>query len=909
MPKLPASGPVAIGLRLYRALARAFPYEFLTVYGEELDQITEDAIEPIWRRHGILGLARLLADLAIRIPAEYLAEFRKDVRYGCRMLAASPGFTAVALLSLSLGIAVAASAFSEMNAAVLRDLPGVPDPGRLVAMQAPASYPAFERFRQRTDLFASAFAYLAPVPFGVTLNGHTERTAGHIVSPGYFSTLGIHPVLGRFPDGDAAAASVVVSYRFWQRRLASDPSIVGKALDINGRPFTIVAVGPKDFLGAGPMVFFADLWLSTRIDPQVAPELAGDVLSRRDRKVFNVVGRLNPGVTTAHAEAELDTVARQFEQAFGEEDKNQKGFRMTLLNGGKMFPVRSQDLPMVTVLPIVLVSLVLLIACSNVANMMLARSAGRRKEVAIRLALGAGRARLIRQLLTESMLIAIGAGVLGFLLTIWFMRMASQVRMPFPMPVAYDAMPDARVLIFSFVLTLLTGMAFGLVPALQGTRPDLAAAIKEGGSVQLRRHRRLSLRNLLVLSQVAGSLSLLLVTSLLVIGFRRSVGIDVGFDPQHIFVISLDPVRDGYSGARAAVFFEKLLDRVQRLPGVAAASFTDKAPMTISGQGTLTFSSAGDGKVTGTAAQCVVGKDYFDVLGIPILSGRGFRKEDEANQSTSVIVSEAVVRHLWNGEYAIGRRIDAGDNPANTKPNKLAGMGSFDHRVRVAGKGLEVVGVVKDVRSDIGLEKPGPAIYFPLHAADYAQPSLNGVTLMVRATPGSGDVLGAVRREIAAMDGRITPFNARGMTEQVDNVVGIMHIAVWIYGAIGFFGLILASVGLAGVTAYSVTQRSREIGIRVALGATRADVLALVMKEGMVLVCLGSAIGLVMASGATRVLSAFFSAISRTVGNGFADPVLLIGAPLLLALLALVACYVPARRSTGIDPVAALRQE
>src|SRR5579863_14230 len=326
---------VALSLRLYRALARAFPFEFKNVYEDELLQVTEDAIESIWRRHGTLGLVRLLADVAIRVPAEHCAELSQDVRYGLRMLAASPGFTAVALISLGLGICVATSAFSELNAVILRDIPSVSEPDRLVAVQAPTSFPTYKQYRERGDLFSSTFAYVAPVPFGVMQSGHTERTWGHLVTPSYFSTLGIRPALGSFFSDDQRSSQgdgVVVSYRFWQHHLGFDPGAIGKTLRVNGRPCTIMGVAPKDFLGASPLIFYADLWLPIRESPgpPIAPELSGDALNRRDLTMFLVVGRLQPGVTVARAEAEMDTVARQFQLSYREEDKRQKGRRVVL---------------------------------------------------------------------------------------------------------------------------------------------------------------------------------------------------------------------------------------------------------------------------------------------------------------------------------------------------------------------------------------------------------------------------------------------------------------------------------------------------------------------------------------------------------------------------------------------------
>jgi predicted permease len=584
-----------------------------------------------------------------------------------------------------------------------------------------------------------------------------------------------------------------------------------------------------------------------------------------------------------------------------------------LLPAGKLLPVRKQDLPFLTGFFTVLGGMILLIASSNVANMLLARAADRRREIAVRLALGAGRARLIRQLLTESMLVAAAAGVLGFLMATWIMHLASHEKMPFPMPLALHLEPDGRVLLFTLALAAFTGFAFGLAPALQATRTDLTPALKEGGNIRLRRYRRLSLRNTLMVSQVAGSLMLLLITGFLVIGHQRMTGLDVGFDPRRLYLLSLDPVRDGYSGSRAADFFQKVLDRVRKLPSVTSASLADSVPMTMIGKPGVTFSVVGPGnsKVILSGRKYDVSRDFFDTLGVSIVRGRGFRKEDEENGSTAVIVSERLVRDCWKGEDPLGRHIEVG---AESIPGfMLPSKGSpGDRGPRMSGKPrvLEVVGVARDVRDGlnmVGADTP-PAIYIPLQPADFARSSLQGVTLMVRAVPGV-DVVGAVRREIAAMDDQLAPFKARSMPDQIEEMMYPVWVALWTYGCIGIFGLILASVGLAGVTAYSVTQRRREIGIRVALGATSNDVLGLVMKEGAVLVAIGTVIGLAGARVGMRILSAAMSPIARASGASASDPVLLVGAPALLAALAMVACYLPARKSMRIDPAVTLRQE
>ncbi len=888
--------PVTVSLRLYRALANAFPHEFKNVYGEELSSVTEDAIEPVWRRHGIPGLARLLLDIAIRVPAEHAAELGQDVRYGLRMLARSPGFVAVALLSMSLGIGGGTAAFSFMNATILRNLPAVQNADELVSPRAPSSYPNYKRYRERHDLFSSTLAY-RPAPFAVSDGGTTQRVWGHLVTPSYFSTLGVRPLMGRFfseeQERPGETCVVVVSYPFWQNHMGSDLSAIGRTLRLNGHPCTVMGVGPEDFLGAAPMMFPAGLWMPLAAGAGIAPELADNALESRDAPMFQVVARLKPGVTTARAEAELDAVARQLERAFGDPGRDQKGRRVLLVTGGRLVPIRKENLPVLIASPLVLVGLMLLIACSNVANMMLARAAGRRREIAVRLALGASRARLIRQLMTESLLVACGAGAMGLVFTVWLMRLVSQpdvlrfsIRAAYPMPGSANLDPDWRVLLFTLVLVLFTGLAFGLAPAFQATRTDLAPALKEGGSVELKRFGRFSLRNLLVVSQVAGSLTLLVLTGILTLGYQRSTGMDVGFNTENLYAVSLDPIRDGYSGPQAVDFFQRLLDRVQRLPSVTAASLTDRAPM-FSAPPAVSFTAAGAAgslPVAGNADQFVVGKDYFETLGIPILLGRGFRREDEAGRAAGVIVSERVMRDFWNGERPVGRGIEIG------------------------GEVFELVGGARNTKMYFTPEPARPAIYFPLRPENYARPSLTGVSLLVRAAPGA-DAIGIVRREISGMDAGLTPLQAFSMVEQIARMMSVFRFGVWIHGFEGLFGLILASIGLAGMTAYSVARRGREIGIRMALGARSVDVLRLVMKEGAALVMAGTVLGLAGAWVGMRLLAGLISTVSSTAGASSRDPIILAGAPLLLAFVALAACFVPARKSTRIDPAVTLRGE
>ena len=910
---IPPARPVALGLRLYRALAGAFPYDFQNAYGDELMQVTEEAIEPVWRRHGILGLVRLLLDIALRIPVEYAAEFRADIRYGLRMLRGSPGFTAVALTSLTLGIGVATAAYSEMNGFIQRDVPAVRHPGELVVLNHPSSFPDYRRYRQRSDLFAATLAYRAPVPFGVSLGGHTERTWGHLVTASYFPTLGVEAALGRVlnaaDDQPGRGPVVVVSYRFWRNHLGSDPAAIGRPLIVNGQPCTMIGVAPEDFQGASPLMFVADIWLPLSVGAAVAPELADNVLERRDLAVFQVVARLRPGVSEARAQAALDAMKRQLDDEFSDPNRDVPGRRLGVAPGGKLLPMEKKDQPMFTTFFIVLGGMVLLIAISNVANMMLARALDRRKEIAVRLALGAGRARLVRQLLTESLLIAAASGVLAFAWAGWLMRAASSENlMPFPMPITMNLAPDWRVLWFTLALTACTGLGFGLVPALQATRPDLTTALKEGGNPRVRRFRRLSMRNLLMVGQMAISLMNLLITGFLVVGHRKIANVEVGFESRNLYLVSLDPVRDGYSPAHAAEFFSKLLDRTRALPAVTSATLADTTPMSMIGKPFAPFTVdgvSGEKELHG-ARPFTVERDYLDTLGVPIVLGRGFRKEDQTEGATAAIVSERLVQECWNGRDPLGRRIEMG----NADPPTF--MGGSGRRKRLSGKPrvFEVVGVARNVRDSLNssVANSPATIYRPIQPSDYSRPPLQGWTLVVRGRPGA-DVLTQVQREIAAMDDRIQPFHARSMPRQIDGMMFPVKVALCTYGCIGIFGLVLASVGLAGVTAYSVTQRRREIGIRVALGAQRGDVLRLVMQEGAMLILVGAAIGLAAGHTGLRLLSATLASIAQTAGTSMSDPALLLGAPLLLAAVALVACYLPARRSLRIDPAVSLRQE
>jgi predicted permease len=864
---------IRICLWMYRRLARAFPQEFQIVYGAEVVQLSEDMIEEIALRHGVLGLLRLVADLAWRVPMEYLSEIRQDLLYAIRILLKSPGMAIAAVLSLGLSIGVPTAGFSEINVILFRALPGAKGPKQLLTTEESTTYQHFERYRDHRELFSGVTAFVEAVPFEF----EKERVFGHLVSPEYFDVIGVHAMRG---DTDG----VVISERFWRTRLHSDPDAVGRGVRLNGRMVTIAGVGPKDFLGARP-VMAADVYVPVAMRKDFAPEL-GD-----NAKAYNVLMRLQPGVTEKSANAAAETIARQLDDEGFAADRNRKGQRVWLQPGGVTVPASREALVIIFVFMGTLMSLILGIACTNLANMLLARAAGRRKEIAIRLAVGASRFRLIRQLLTESVLLALGGGAAGFAFAYWLMSAATKMyrNFPSPMPIDLDVRPDWNVLIFTFALAVIAGVGFGLAPALAATKPDVAPALKEGSSTQLRGYRRFGLRNLLMVYQVAGSLMILIITGFIVLGFSAITKTSAVFDTSNLYLMSVDPVRDGYSPDKTAALFEKLRTRLRSAPAIESAAFAEGPPANVFALGTTTFTIPAAGsepaKVVNSVAKEIVGANYFATLRVKVAEGREFSARDEEGVqgvAEPALLSEIAAHAMFGTSDPIGRRI--------TWENQT----------------YEVAGVVPDLKGRAFNVDPPPTVFVALSKRAYARPPGAGMTLIVRASAGA-DAMNEIRHEIAMIDPNLSLFNVRTMAEFLDQSNLVIRSTSLVYGSIGIFGLILASVGLAGVTAYSVAQRRKEIGIRMALGARRGQMLRLVMKEGAALVTVGSVLGFLGAWAVGRGLAALSPELADTLGAK--QPLLMIGAPLLLGGLAMLACYFPARKSTSVDPLVALRQE
>jgi len=895
---------MSLASRVYRRLAQAFPHEFKVACGTELIQAGEDALADVAKRQGTAGLIRLIADIAIRVPVEYVAEMRGDLRYGWRALRKSPGFALVGIISMGLGIGLTTNVYSSKWATLFRDLPGAANAKRLVMLQestegdlARASYYYVERYREQKRLFSGVAAFETGVPFNVTFSGEAsekpERVFGQLVSADYFAVLGVKAQQGRVfsPDVDKSgdAAVVVISDRFWRNRLHASPEALGQTLRLNGQLATIVGITPKGFQGA-LAVNPSELFVPITAPPALAPELANDVLHRRDAKQFLPVLCLAPSVTMESAEAALDAITRELD----EEDsyslrRTEKGRRITLLSAGTSIPIPQKVKPALIGFFLALMGLIITLACMNLANMLIARGANRRKELAIRLSVGASRFRIVRQMVSEGILLSLMGGLAGMALAYVLARLNAHFSAPTIVPVEFYAGLDWRAGVFAFALAIVCGVGFSLAPALQATKADLTPALKEGSALQLPGYRRLGLRNLLIVIQVAASLMLLLMTGFLVLGISKSSGIQTKFDPRTMYVLSLDPIRDGYTPDKAQVLFEKLPEMFKSVGRVSSVAFADQPPFSTEFEPTpmAAEDSSQSSKVLQSVVEETVGARYFATLGETLLAGREFDESDQRAQTSAAKALPAIVNE--------------------SAAHKLFGAGNvLGKRVRDDKQSYEVVGVVRDMKDVEGLSQS--IMYVPLTQRDFARPPAGGIAILVRSEAGT-DLLRSIGNEVSVVDPRLNIFYAQRLDEYLDRSRSALEFSVQTYGAIGLFGLALAAIGLAGVTAYGVAQRRKEIAIRTALGATRLQVLRLVLQEGATLVISGTLLGFLGAIALAKIVSALASMFVDALSIGMTDPRLLAGAPLLLAAVALFACYVPARKAAKIDPLRALRQE
>ena len=814
----------------------------------------------------------------------------QDLRYGLRMLARSPAFTSIAALSLALGIGANTAIFSIVNAILLKPIPVV-EPDRLVSVfmldqrnegNLPLSHLNYKDLRDQNKVF-SGMAAFAFAQLNWSTGTDSEQVPAQVVSGNYFSLLGVRPSLGRgfLPEEDERPAPVaVVSHGFWERSLGSNPAVIGTTLTLNRTPFTIVGVAPRGFtgtlLGNGPSV-----WVPMSMHDVAQPNFAW-YEQRRGLFLF-AFGRLLPGVSVQQASGNLWTVFAQLEQAYPNDNKGRSAGAVALLDA-RLNPQGQAGAPVVqlSVILMATVGIVLLIACANIANLLLARASRRRREIAVRLALGASRLRLVRQLLTESVLLSLLGTGLGLLLAYWLLGLLVGSDLPLPIPVNDNLSLDARVLGFTAALAVATGLLFGLVPALQASRPDVVPVLKNeavpAGTGRRSTFGGPNIRQTLVVAQIALSLVALVAAGLFVRSLHDSRQTDTGFETSGVLVMNFNLGREGYTPERGQLFYQQVVDRIASLPAVVRAAVAQNAPL----GGGILRSVMPEGADTTTRDRILVqvnsvSPGYLETLNVPLLRGRDFTQDDAGAAPKVVIVNETMAARFWPGEDALGRRFRFfGDQDFTT-----------------------VIGVARDAKYNAVAEDPTPFIYQPLRQ-NYSPAAV----LHVGAGADAASLAASVRREVQQLDPTLSVFNIRTLADQVSQSLAPLQVNVILLTTFGALALLLASIGLYGVANYSVAQRTREIGVRMALGARPGAVLRLVLGQGLMLVAVGLATGLAVAFVLSQAIPANLLPNVST-----RDPLTFVATSAVLGLVALIASCIPAWRATRIDPLIALRTE
>jgi len=819
-----------------------------------------------------------------------MESLKRDLGYTFRAIRRNPGFAAVAVASLALGIGANTTIFTLINAVFLNPIQ-VERPQELVAVFTvdennpgqgsnlnPVSFPNFRDYRDHNEVFAGAVAYSFPFPLSVSLRGEeVQQRFTEMVSHDYFSLLGVTMQQGRafLPDEDATPGThpvTVISDGLWKREFAASPTAVGQVIKINGLGYTIVGVAPERFRGINALIG----WVPTMMHDQIMPAQFKSFFDDRRALFFNIAARLRPGVTMAQAATNLKALAKGLEQEYPEPNNGRTAALLSLTEA-TIFPALRPILLTGGVLLMSVVGLVLLIACSNVANLLLARAAGRRREIAVRLALGAGRRRLIQQLLTEAIVLGLLGGAAGLLVARWGRDFIWSFRPAFLPQNFLDLTLDARVMVFTLFVSLLTGILFGLVPALQITRPNLVADLKEETVMSGGSRRRPSLRNLLVVSQVTLSIVALVSAGL----FLRSLGsaqhIDPGFDTTHVAMITMNPGQRGYDQDRAQQFYEQVVERVGAEPGVRKVTLASNLPLFGGFQRSVFVDGADtqDQKKGILVQTNVVDLNYFDTTGIAFKRGRDFTAADREGAIHVVVINETMAERFWPNQEAIGQHF------------RLYGDQGFSR---------EVVGIVATSSYVTLGEKPQSCVFLPLR-----QNYSDAMNLYVASEGDPGPALAAARREIRAIDRDVPTPNAWTIAQLIDQSLWPVKLGAGLLAIMGLLALSLAAVGLYGVLGYWVNQTHREIGIRMAIGASQPDVLKMVLLRAMKLVGIGLALGLGLSFGVAQL-------IKSILYGSATDPVVFAGVPLLLCAVAILASFVPARRASRVNPIVALRQ-
>ena len=815
-----------------------------------------------------------------------------DIRYGLRRLLQTPGFTAVAVLTLALGIGANNAIFTVVNSVLLRPL-DVDHPETLVSLytydqkqggaanEIPGTSEAnFEDYRaQNTVLTGLAGVQGAGATLGS--GGEPEPVFVQLVSGNYFDLLGVPAMIGRPLTAEedrveGASPVCVMSYSLWQRRFAGDRSLVGKTIELNGQHFTVIGVMPPRFKGTaalgGP-----GLWVPLAMHNQLLSGFVKD--NFHERRFMNTVafGRLKPGVSFQQADAEFRTIGARLEQEYPIPNKARTGHLLPLLQATLPPNARNVMIRGAAVLMTV-VGMVLLIACANLANLLLARSMGRHREIAVRIALGASRSRLVTQLMTESVLLALLGGAASFAIAWWARALLIANRPPFLANANLQFSFDANVISFTLGLAVATSMLFGLAPALRASRPDLAGELKERGTIE-GGARGFTLRNALVVTEITLSLIALIGAGLFVMSLRNAQKTDIGVDVDHVGMLSFDVGSQGYTEARGQQFYREVVDRARALPGVQAATVSDSVPLNGATIGRSVFPEGQDQAPGRSGVLVTVGSvdtHYFDTLRIPLLAGRNFDNTDTETSQHVAIVNQAFAHRFWQDQDPINKRF------------KFFGEKEF----------TVVVGMVHDSKYGSIGEEPTPYVYAPVTQA--YQPA---VSLFVRTASAPDSVLRSLRNEVHSMDAHIAITNVQPLRQVVDDSLWPARTAAALLGIFAVLAIVLAMVGIYGVMSYSIRRRVREIGIRMALGARPADVLRMVIGEGMTLVAIGIVLGMLAGFGLSRLItSILFGAAAGTW------PIFL-ALSLALAAIAFLASYLPARRATRVDPMIALHHE